>query len=171
MAADRPDGAADDGAGRDFAVVCSREEGQWQVDLLPERASADLDTFVAALRQQAGNGPMLGLVDIADDFFVAVRFQGDHARYLLSDVTAADEWQLARDVLERLGLPEPADDDFDDVEPVGDLALFADLGLSEMELGVLLSDVDAYADEMLFSIARRLGFGEDLERIVDTAAR
>jgi putative tRNA adenosine deaminase-associated protein len=167
MASDRPD----DGAGRDFAVVCSREEGRWQVDLLPERASADLDTFVATLRQQPGNGPTVGLVDIADDFFVAVRLHGDQARYLLSDVTAADEWQLARDVLERLGLPEPADDDFDDVEPAGDLTLFVDLGLSEMELGVLLSDVDAYADEMLFSIANRLGFGDDLERIVNAPVR
>jgi putative tRNA adenosine deaminase-associated protein len=171
MAGDRPDNAADDSSGRDFAVVCSREEGQWQVDLLPERASSDLDTFVAALRQQSGDGPTVGLVDVADDFFVAVRFHGDQAHYLLSDITAAGEWQLARDVLERLGLPEPADDDFDDVEPVGDLNLFADLGLSEMELGVLLSDVDAYADEMLFSIARRLGFGDDLERMVDPAVR
>ena len=53
--------------------------------------------------------------------------------------------------------------------PAGDLALFADLGLPEMELGLLLSDIDAYADEMLFSIARRLGFGDELERLVDAA--
>ena len=32
---------------------------------------------------------------------------------------------------------------------------------------LLLSDIDAYADEMLFSIARRLGFGNELEKIVD----
>ena len=39
--------------------------------------------------------------------------------------------------------------------------------LPEIELGLMLSDIDAYADEMLFSIARRLGFGDDLERLVD----
>jgi putative tRNA adenosine deaminase-associated protein len=51
--------------------------------------------------------------------------------------------------------------------PAGDLSIFADLGLPEMELSLLLSDIDAYADEMLFSIARRLGFGNELEKIVD----
>lgn len=160
---------ADDGRGDDdFAVVCYREEGRWEIGLLPERATANLEAFVAALRQQPGEGGAVGFVNVADDFFVAARAttRGD-VRLLLSDVTAADEWPLAREVLERLGLPEPSDEDFDDIVPAGDLALFADLGLPEMELRLLLSDVDAYADEMLFAIARRLGFGEQLQRLVD----
>jgi putative tRNA adenosine deaminase-associated protein len=160
---------ADDGRGDDdFAVVCYREEGTWEIGLLPERAAASLEAFVAAVRQQPGEGGALGFVNVADDFFVAARVttRGD-IRLLLSDVTAADEWPLAREVLERLGLPGPSDEDFDDVVPAGDLALFADLGLPEMELRLLLSDVDAYADEMLFAIARRLGFGEQLQRLVD----
>lgn len=161
-----------DDAGRDFAVVCYREEGAWQIGLLPERASASLEAFVAAVRQQPGEGGAIGLVDIADDFFVAARVVGGDVRLLLSDVTAADEWRFAREVVERLGIsrPEDGDDELDDIEPVGDLGIFGDLGLSEMELGLLLSDVDAYADEMLFAIARRLGFGEELERVVDDAA-
>ncbi len=160
---------ADDGRGDDdFAVVCYREEGRWEIGLLPERATANLEAFVAAVRQQPGEGGAVGFVNVADDFFVAARAttRGD-IRLLLSDVTAADEWPLAREVLERLGLPEPTDEDFDDIVPAGDLALFADLGLPEMELRLLLSDVDAYADEMLFAIARRLGFGEQLQRLVD----
>jgi putative tRNA adenosine deaminase-associated protein len=160
---------ADDGRGDDdFAVVCYREEGRWEIGLLPERATANLEAFVAALRQQPGEGGAVGFVNVADDFFVAARAttRGD-VRLLLSDVTAADEWPLAREVIERLGLPEPSDEDFDDIVPAGDLALFADLGLPEMELRLLLSDVDAYADEMLFAIARRLGFGEQLQRLVD----
>lgn len=166
----RPGGGAGSGFhddGRDFAVVCYREEGVWEIGLLPERATSNLDAFIAAVRQQPGEGGALGFVDVADDFFVAVRVNRDDVRLLLSDVTAADEWPLAREVLERLGLPEPSDEDFDDIVPAGDLSLFADLGLPEMELSLLLSDIDAYADEMLFSIARRLGFGDDLERLVD----
>jgi putative tRNA adenosine deaminase-associated protein len=171
MSTDRTLGGPGSGSrgedGRDFAVVCYLEEGRWEIGLLPDRATSSLEAFVAAVRQQPGEGGSLGLVDVADDFFVAVRVTGDDVRVLLSDVTAADEWPLARQVLERLGLPEPSDDDFDDIVPVGDLAIFADLGLSEIELGLLLSDIDAYADEMLFSIARRLGFGSELEKIVD----
>jgi len=148
-------------------VVCYREEGRWELGLLPERASSSLEALISALRQQPGEVGAVGLIDVDDDFFVAVRVAGDDVRLLLSDVTAADEWPLAREVLEWLGIPEPTDEDFDDVEPVGDLGLFADLGLPEIELGLMLSDIDAYADEMLFSIARRLGFGDDLERLVD----
>ena len=166
-----PGSGADSGspadAGRDFAVVCYREEGRWELGLLPERASSSLEALIAALRQQPGEVGAVGLIDVDDDFFVAVRVTGDDVRLLLSDVTAADEWPLAREVLEWLSIPEPTDEDFDDVEPVGDLGLFADLGLPEVELGLMLSDIDAYADEMLFSIARRLGFGDDLERLVD----
>jgi putative tRNA adenosine deaminase-associated protein len=166
MSSDRRAGNTAD-AGRVFAVVCSREEGQWEIGLLPERASSSLEAFLAAVRQQPGDGGALGFVDVADDFFVATRITGDGVRLLLSDVTAADEWPFARQVLDRLGLPEPSDEDFDDIVPAGDLAMFADLGLPEMELGLLLSDVDAYADEMLMSIARRLGFGDEFERLVD----
>jgi putative tRNA adenosine deaminase-associated protein len=173
MSTDRRTGAGagfqDDESGRDFAVVCFREDGRWQIGLLPERASSNLETFVAAVRQQPAEGGAVGFVDVADDFFVAARATGDGVRLMLSDVTAADEWPLAREVLERLGLPEPSDEDFDDIVPAGDLAMFADLGLPEMELSLLLSDVDAYADEILFAIARRLGFGDDLERLVDAA--
>ena len=175
MSSDRSPGGSDGGAGspgsfggagRDFAVVCYREEGRWELGLLPERASSSLESLIAVLRQQPGE-VTVGLVDIADDFFIAARLSGEDVRLLLSDVTAADEWALARDVLEWLGIPEPTDEDFDDVVPVGDLGLFSDLGLPEIELGLMLSDIDAYADEMLFSIARRLGFGDELERLVD----
>ncbi len=162
-----PDPDYDGDAGRDFAVVCYREEGQWEIGLLPERAMVSLDTFLAAVRQQPGEGGAIGLVDVDDDFFVVARASGDGVRLLLSDVTAAEEWPIARQVLHWLGLPDPTDDDLDSIEPVGDLAIFADLGLSEMELSLMLSDLDAYADEMLFGIARRLGFGEQLERLVD----
>ncbi|MDQ1464628.1 MAG: hypothetical protein QOC73_1569 [Actinomycetota bacterium] len=162
------DSASSD-AGRDFAVVCYREEGRWELGLLPERATSSLEALLGALRQQPGEVGTVGFVDIADDFFIAARVTGDDVRLLLSDITAADEWALAREVLEWLGIPEPADEDFDDIVPAGDLSLFTDLGLPEIELGLMLSDIDAYADEMLFSIARRLGFGDDLERLVDAA--
>ena len=155
----------------DFAVVVSQEEGRWDAALLPERLTGDLDGLLAALRQQPAEGAIIGLVNVADEFFVAVRLVGDEVRLLLSDVTAAVAWDLAAQVVERLGVEKPADDELEDVSPVGDLAIFADLGLDEMELRMMLADLEAYADEMLVSVARRLGFAEAYERLLEGASR
>lgn len=155
---------------RSFAVACQRGEAGWQVDLLPPRLTGDLRGLLDTLRQQSA-GDVIGLVDVADEFFVAVRLQGGRERILLSDVTAGVAWDLANEVLERLEMDVPDEDELEDVWPVGDLSLFSDLGLDEMELGAVLADLDAYADEMLVAIARRLGFADALERAVTAASR
>ncbi len=149
-----------------YAVVVFREEGSWQVGLLPEALSVDLDGIVAALRQQPTGTPF-ALVNVADEFFVVVRVRGSEVTLLLSDVTSAAEWEFAAQVLEALDLQVPRDDELDEVRPAGDLGIFSDLGMDEMELGALLSDLDAYADELLSGLARRLGFAEPFERVVD----
>lgn len=154
-----------------FAVVVYREGGRWSAGLLPERLAEDLDGLLAALRQQPGEGGPIGLVNVADEFFVAVRLGAGHPRILLSDVTAAADWDLARQAVDRLGVPAPSDDDLDDVRPVGDMSIFADMGLDEMELGAILGDLDAYADEMLATLATRLGFGPSYEQVVEAAVR
>jgi putative tRNA adenosine deaminase-associated protein len=156
--------------GDDFAVVVTREAGVWEATLLPEKYIADLDQLLRALRQQISEGGVIALVNVADEFFVAVRIMGDETRVLLSDVTAAVAWDLAAQVLELLDEDPPGDDDLDEVWPVGDLSIFVDLGLDEMELGAVLSNLDAYADEMLLTIARRAGFGDAYERVVETSA-
>lgn len=151
----------------DFAVVVSRIEGVWEAALLPERLVDDFEGLVAALRQQPGDTGVIGLVNVADEFFVAVRIVGLDARVLLSDVTAAVAWDMAAQVCDYLGIERPGEDDLEDVWPAGDLSIFSDLGLDEMELGALLSDLDAYADETLVLLARRLGFAEAYERVVE----
>ena len=151
-----------------YAVVVFRDEfGAWQAGLLPETLGDDLDGLVAALRQQPAPESALALVDVADEFFVLVRVQGAEVRLLLSDVTASVSWDLAAQVAEALDVDVPGEDDLDEVWPVGDLGIVSDLGLDEMELGAILADVDAYADEMLSAVARRLGFGDAYERVVD----
>ncbi|MDQ1697514.1 MAG: hypothetical protein QOJ03_2867 [Frankiaceae bacterium] len=151
------------------AVVVFREEGVWQSGLLPETVAEDLDGLVGVLRQQPGEHGAIGLVNVADEFFVAVRVRGEDVRLLLSDVTASVAWDLARQVVDRLGIPAPGDDDLEDVWPAGDLSMFADLGLDEMELGAVLADLDAYADEMLQAVARRVGFADVYDRAVEAA--
>jgi putative tRNA adenosine deaminase-associated protein len=144
--------------GVDFALAVYREEGVWQVQELAHDLLADVDTLAHALRRFPGDGGAVGLIGIDEDFFVVVRVVGGSVGALLSDVTAATEWELAASVVEFLGLPMPEDDD--DPEPAGDLGLLADAGMSAMDMGVLLDDVDLYPDEMLSEVARRLGFGK-----------
>ena len=150
-----------------WAVLVLRQEGQWQVSELPPGVTDDLEAIVAAVRGQESEGGPFALIDVADEFFVVVRLVQGQLRLMLSDVTAAVAWELAAQVCEALDLDVPADDELDEVWPAGDLAVFDDLGLDEMELGAILSDVDAYADEMLSSLARRLGFAEAYERVID----
>jgi putative tRNA adenosine deaminase-associated protein len=153
-----------------MALVIFREDGVWQSGVLPERVADDLDGLIAVLRQQPGEVGAIGFVNVADQFFVAVRVRGDEVRMLLSDVTAAVAWDLARQVVERLGIETPGDDDLDEVWPAGDMSIFLDLGFDEMELGAVLADLDAYADEMLLAIAAGLGFSDVYDRAVEAAA-
>jgi len=151
----------------DFAITAYREDGAWVVAPLPPSAADGLESLMHALRQQPGEGGSLGLVSVGDDFFVAVRVFGNDEWLLLSDVTAAQDWPLAREVLDRLELPMPVGDELDQVQPAGDLSAFADLGMPPMEVAMLCEDPDLYPDEMLSSIAVRLGFGEEFEAAVD----
>jgi putative tRNA adenosine deaminase-associated protein len=148
----------------DFAVVAYRDEGQWQVATLPPRAATDMDAFVHALRQQQSDGISIGLCSYGDDFFLAVRLHGEDVRVLVSDSTAVGEWPIAMQALEVMGEPEPEDDT---VEPVGDLGIFADLGVGPMEVAAICSDLELYPDEMLGQIAAQIGFGPQFEQAVD----
>ena len=148
----------------DFALVAYREEGVWQVEEIDDDLTADLDDLAVELRRYPGDGGSLGLVSVDEDFFVLVRVLGPETRLLLSDVTAATDWPIARSVVDHLALPLP--DDEEDQEPAGDLGIVADLGMGPMDMGALLDDVDLYPDEMLSDIARRLGFGRQYDELV-----
>jgi putative tRNA adenosine deaminase-associated protein len=152
------------------AVVVYREDGAWHSGLLPERTTIDLDNLIQVLRQQPAENDAIGLVNVADEFFVALRVRGADVRMMISDVTAAVAWDLAKQVTDHLGIVIQADDS-EEIWPAGDISIFADLGLDEMELGVLVGDLDAYADEMLLSVADRLGFAEVYDRALETSLR
>jgi putative tRNA adenosine deaminase-associated protein len=154
----------------DFCVVVYRDDDVWEVELLPAALTEDLDGLIAALRQRPGIGGTIGLAAVGDDFFVALRMIGTQVSVFLSDLTASVDWPLAWQVLDHLDIPVPDDEDLDQVLPAGDMSIFADLGVDEMELGALSGDLDLFPDEVLASIARRLGFGPALERALDAAA-
>ena len=159
---------ADQQDGVDFALAAYREEGVWQVQELAHDVLGDIETLAHALRRFPGDGGAVGMVGIDEDFFVIVRVAGASTRVLLSDVTAAAEWELASSAVEFLGLPPPEDED--DQVPAGDLDLLGDLGMAAMDMGVLLDDYDLYPDEMLSDVAGRLGFGPLFDEAVDLAS-
>jgi putative tRNA adenosine deaminase-associated protein len=154
----------------DFAVIVYREEDQWEADALPSAVTADLEDFVQALRRQPSMGGTIGFAGVDDFFFVAVRVLGDDVSMFLSDLTAAVDYPLARQVLEALDIPVSADDEeLDQVLPAGDMSIFADLGLDEMELGAISADLDLYPEDAVAHIADRLRFGDAVERALDLA--
>ncbi|GAA4379285.1 tRNA adenosine deaminase-associated protein [Actinomadura verrucosospora] len=151
----------------DFAVVVYREDEGWEAEILPVALTEDLAGLIHALRQQPSLGGTVGLVSVGDDFFVAIRLLGDEVMVFLSDVTASVDWPLAGQVLDYLDIPIPDEEELDQVLPVGDMSIFADLGLDEMELGAISGDLELYPDEMLLSIAGRIGFAPAFERALD----
>jgi putative tRNA adenosine deaminase-associated protein len=153
----------------DFAIIVYREEEQWEADVLPTGVTADLDGLLQALRRQPSIGGTIGFAGVGDDFFVAVRILGEDVSLFLSDLTAAVDYPLARQVLDALDIPVPSDDELDQVLPAGDLSIFADLGLDEMELGAISADLDLYPEDAVIGVAERLRFGDAVERALDIA--
>ena len=153
----------------DVAVVVYREDDAWDVDLLPPALTEDLHGLIQVIRQQPSIGGTIGLAAVEDDFFVIVRVIGGQAVLFLSDLTAAVDWPLARQVLGYLDLVVPEDEDLDQVLPAGDLSILADLGLDEMDLGMIAGNLDLFPDEALAIIARKLGFGQAYERALTLA--
>jgi putative tRNA adenosine deaminase-associated protein len=151
----------------DVAVIVYREDETWDTEVLPTALTEDLSGLIHALRQQPSIGGTIGLVTVGDDFFVALRVIGGRVSVFLSDLTAAADWPLARQVLEYLDIAIPGDDDLDQVLPAGDMSIFADLGIDEMDLGALAGDLDQFPDEAIAKIATRLGFGHALDRALD----
>lgn len=148
----------------DFAVAAYREEGVWQAAELTLDHVEDIETLIEALRRFPGDHGSIGMVAVDEDFFLIVHVIGQHAQVMLSDITAATESELAASAVEFLGLPLP--DDEDDPEPAGELDLLDDLGVTAMDLGMMLDDTDLYPDELLSDVARRVGFGEAFDETV-----
>jgi putative tRNA adenosine deaminase-associated protein len=162
----------------DFAIIVFREDERWDADVLPVAVTGELEGLIRALRQQPSIAGTIGMAGIDDYFFVVVRVLGSHVSVLLSDIGAALDYPLAEQVLDYLDIPVPDEEDIDQVLPVGDLSIFADLGLDEMELAAICSRLDIdddydddadHVDDALESIATRLGFGPAVERALDIA--
>ena len=162
QAADLPDG---------FGVAVVREDGKWRCSPLHRAALNSLAAAESELRELRSAGAVFGLLDVDDEFFVIVRPAPSGARLFLSDATAALDYDIAQEVLEKLDA-DISLDDLEDEEPFeeGDLGVLSDVGLSEGVLSIIL-DNDDYADEQLVRIAQEMGFGDELTAVLDKLDR
>ncbi|MBF6164264.1 tRNA adenosine deaminase-associated protein [Streptomyces gardneri] len=158
-----------------FAVAVVREEGKWRCSPLSRDALTDLSAAENELKALRSSGAVFGLLDIDDEFFIVLRPAPSGTRMLVSDATAAIDYDIAADVLEALNveIPDIDPDELDDVEPweEGDLGVLADLGLPEPVLSVILAETELYPDEQLGMIAQRLGFADELAAVLDKLPR
>jgi putative tRNA adenosine deaminase-associated protein len=153
-----------------YAIAGFRDGGTWRCAPLPPAVLGDLSVLLSALRSQSPEGGPFVIANVDDEFFLIARSDGPRVSLLLSDMTASVEYPLAAQVLDRLGEEPPEDDELDEIWPIGDLDLFADLGLPEDEMEQVLDDIDAYPDEMLDAIVERIGV-EDTFTQATTLAR
>jgi len=153
----------------DYVLAAYREDGQLHVQALDNDLANDLDALMEQLRRLPGDAGALGFVSLVEEVFVIVRVRGQHVQVLLSDSAAAADWPIARDVVDYLG--EDVDEEPDDEEgdPVGDLDMLADLGLSEFELGTIAENLDLSSDQMLSAIADRININPDFSQATEAA--
>lgn len=146
----------------DCVVALYREDGEPVAVPMSLELANDLDELITQLRRLPGDAGALGLVSISGEFFVLVRVRGRMVQVLLSDGVAANDWPIARDVVEYLGVDLPDEDD--DPELVGDGDIVADLGISEFEFEQMADDLDEGSDEQVARIAEQLKFGPQFAR-------
>lgn len=169
MAGERADsGQEPDG----FAVAVVRENATWKVSPLSAKALTSLATAETELRELRSAGAVFGLLDVDDEFFLIVRPAPSGTRLLLSDATAALDYDIAAEALEKLDA-DIAPEDLEDADPFeeGDLGVLADVGLPDAVLSVILDETDLYADEQLGRIAREMGFAEEFSAVLDRLDR
>jgi putative tRNA adenosine deaminase-associated protein len=160
---DTPDG---------FGVAVVREDGKWRCSAMRAKVLASLTDAETELRELRSAGAVFGLLDVDDEFFVIVRPAPSGTRLLLSDATAALDYDIAAEVLDNLDA-DINPEDLEDADPFeeGDLGLLSDVGLPEAVLSVILDETDLYADEQLGRIAREMGFAEELSAVIDRLGR
>jgi putative tRNA adenosine deaminase-associated protein len=158
--------AADDEI--DFVLAAYREDGQPYVQSLGKDLANDLDELIIQLRRLPGDAGALGFVSLVEEVFVITRVRGQHVQVLLSDAAAASDWPIARDVVDYLG-EEPLDDEEEEGEPIGDLGILADLGLSDFDMGAIIDNLDLSSVEMLIEIADKIKLNPEFRKAAEAA--
>ena len=150
----------------DLVVALYREDGKPVAVPLDYDLANDLDELIRQLQRLPGDSGADGWVSIGGDFFVICRARGRVVEVLLSDISAAHDWPIARDVVDYLGA-ELGDEDDDESGTVGDLEIYAASGLRGFEMEAIATDYDEDSDVLLGRIAEKLKIGAEFERAAE----
>ena len=141
----------------DLVVAAYREDGKPIAVPMDYDLANDLDELIRQLGRLPGDNGAIGFVSVAGEFFVICRVRGRVVEVLLSDVTAAQDWPIARDVVDYLGEEMP--DEEEDPAPLGDLEMFAANGLGAFEFEAIATNYDEDSDELVAQVAQKLKIG------------
>ncbi|MBB1482756.1 tRNA adenosine deaminase-associated protein [Tessaracoccus sp. MC1865] len=150
----------------DLVVALYREDGKATAVPMDYDLANDFDELIRQLSRLPGDSGADGWVSVAGEFFVLCRVRGRTVEVLLSDATAANDWPLARDVVDYLGEDVPDEDD--DSFPLGDLEIYAASGLRGFEMEAIATDYDEDSDVLLGVIAKKLKIGAEFERAAES---
>ncbi|MDR0783887.1 MAG: tRNA adenosine deaminase [Propionibacteriaceae bacterium] len=151
----------------DFCVGLYREDGVPTGVALEADLANDFEGLIDYLQRIPGDGGALGMVSLDSDVLVAVRVRGPrHVQVFISDAFYVDTWPLVHDAIDFLGL-DPGTGDVPEDGPIGDLDMFADQGVSEMDLEAMLMDDDMTSEDLAERLAEGMRFGTPFRKAVD----
>ena len=82
-----------------FGVAVVREDGKWRCAPMSPKVLTSLSAAETELQELRSAGAVFGLLDIDDEFFLIVRPAPAGTRLLLSDATAALDYDIAAEAL------------------------------------------------------------------------
>ena len=168
-----------------FAAAVARGKNGWTASELELTGLTDLDEVVDRLRDAEPDAELsLLFVEADDQYLVILRLdEGEDVRVFGSDSAFADESRLGAllladveapvlDVGDLAAPPATADDDEGDrpaadpdADPVGDVELLADLGVSSHRLLTLCGLEGMLPADVTAEICQKLGCGDELEEL------
>lgn len=150
----------------DLVISVHREDGQPVAQALNKDLANDLEELIVQLRRLPADAGATGFVSLAEEIFVILRVRGQNVQVILSDASAASDWPIARDVADFLGIDDWPDPEDDDTEPMGDLGMLADLGVSELDMQDYCDNMDDATYDLLAEMADAMKVGPAFRRVM-----
>ncbi|MBO3750239.1 tRNA adenosine deaminase-associated protein [Streptosporangiaceae bacterium NEAU-GS5] len=152
-----------------FAAAFMRSNDGWagtEVDLGEAEIADDVGDAVQEALGLAGDELVILCVEVEDEWFAVVRYEGDaDPRVFLSDAQAGINDPLGEIFAELAGVAVDKDAPDIGVRPGGDFELLGDFGVTAEEMLELSMEEGVLPADTLSVIAERLAFADELDRL------